>query len=251
VKPKHPYVGFARVYDEIMFDVPYSQWLKYIEAIWSFHSFSPNTVLDLACGTGNMALCLAKHGYTVTGVDSSNHMLDVARKKAGQEGLFISFIHQDMRTLKTDCVFDAVVCVFDSLNYLLKPSDIKSCFRSVFQAVRPGGYFVFDVNTPFRLSTIARDTSVFNGDWYFVVWRDFWDARNKWWQVNLTGFIKDDGQWCRFDEIHRERAFPTEYIAEWLEEAGFIVEGIYEPNSMRPASDTTLRAYFAARKPGG
>ena len=74
-------------------------------------------------------------------------------------------------------------------------------------------------------------------------------ARNKWWQVNLTGFIKDEGQWCRFDEIHRERAFPIEDIAEWLEEAGFIVDGIYEPKSMRPASATTLRAYFAARKP--
>lgn len=249
--PKLPYVGFARVYDEIMFDVPYDQWLRYIEAIWSFHSFSPDTVLDLACGTGNMTLCLARSGYTVNGVDISKPMLDVARHKAREEGLIVSFIQGDMRTLKIDYLFDSVVCVFDSMNYLLGSSDIRSCFKSVFKVLRPGGFFVFDVNTPFRLSTIDRDTIVFQDSWYFVVWRDFWDERHEWWQVNLTGFIKDNGMWHRFDEIHRERAFPLESIKKWLEEAGFDVEGIYEPNSMKPASATTLRAYFAARKPGG
>ena len=248
---KHPYVGFARVYDEIMSDVPYDQWLNYIEAIWSVHSFSPNTVLDLACGTGNISLRLARRGYTVTGIDCSKYMLAVAKRKAIDAGLYVSFMQDDIKNFTTGRQFDAAVCVFDSLNYLLEPSDIQSCFRSVFRALNPGGYFVFDMNTPFRLSTIVRDTSVFEAPWYFVVWRDYWDEPNQWWQVDLTGFIKQCGHWHRFDEIHRERAFPIEDVAKWLEDEGFVVKGIYESNTMKPASIATLRAYFAAEKPKG
>ena len=144
---------------------------------------------------------------------------------------------------------DAAVCLFDSLNYLLEPKDVQSCFRSVFRALNPGGCFVFDVNTRLRLSTIPTDISVYQGPWYCVVWSDLWDEEREWWQVTLTGFLKHNGTWCRFDEIHRERAFPLETLAAWLESAGFVVKGVYESNTLKPASMTTLRAYFVAQKP--
>ncbi len=246
---REPYTGFAKIYDEIMSDVPYDQWLDYIRSIWSVHSFSPDSVLDLACGTGNMSLLFARCGYMVTGIDRSQQMLDVARQKARDERLYIPFVNDDIKDFGTGHQFDAAVCLFDSLNYLLEACDIQSCFKSVFNALNPGGYFVFDVNTPFRLSTITRDTSVFQGPWYFVVWRDSWDEKHRWWQVNLTGFLKHNDTWRRFDEVHRERAFPIETLAGWLEEEGFVVKGIYESNTLKPASVATLRAYFAAWKP--
>ncbi len=247
---KLPYTGFAKVYDEIMADVPYDRWLDYIGFLWSAHGFSPVSVLDLACGTGNMSLRLARSGYLVTGIDRSQQMLEVARQKARDEGLYISFIKGSMEDFTVDRQFDAAVCVFDSLNYLLEAPDVQSCFKSVFNALSPGGCFVFDVNTRFRLSTIPTDTSIYQGPRYFVVWRDSWDERHEWWQVNLTGFLKCNGVWSRFDEIHRERAFPLESLSDWLEAAGFVVKGIYESNTLKPASETTLRAYFVAWKPG-
>ncbi len=244
-----PFRGFAKVYDEIMADVPYDQWLEYIESIWSAHGCSPVSVLDLACGTGNMSLRFARNGYLVTGIDRSEDMLDVARRKARDEGLYIQFVKGCMEDFTADRQFDAAVCLFDSLNYLLEPKDVQSCFRSVFRALNPGGCFVFDVNTRLRLSTIPTDISVYQGPWYFVVWSDLWDEEREWWQVTLTGFLKHNGTWCRFDEIHRERAFPLETLAAWLESAGFVVKGVYESNTLKPASMTTLRAYFAAQKP--
>lgn len=246
---KQPYVGFARIYDEIMCDVPYDDWLNYIKAIWDHHSFCPKTVLDLACGTGSMAMRLAKSGYKVTGADISKHMLDVAREKSARNGLCISFVNQDMRSLEIKEQFDAVVCLFDSLNYLLEPTDVKSCFSAVYRSLNPGGYFVFDVNTHLRLSTVGKDTIVFDGSWYYAVWQDFWDRRNDWWQVNLTGFIREGDHWNRFDEIHHERAFSLENIALWLEEAGFVIAGTYDSNSLKAASPVTMRAYFACYKP--
>jgi ubiquinone/menaquinone biosynthesis C-methylase UbiE len=247
---KLAYIGFAKVYDEIMADVPYDRWLGYIESIWSANGFSPVSVLDLACGTGNMSLRLARSGYLVTGIDRSDQMLEVARQKARDEGLYIEFLKGRMEDFITEQQFDAAVCVFDSLNYLLEAKDVQSCFESVFGALNPGGYFMFDVNTRLRLSTIPTDTNIFQGPWFFVVWRDLWDESNEWWQANLTGFLKCNGMWCRFDEIHRERAFPLETLAAWLEAAGFVVKGIYEPHAFKPAAETTLRAYFVAWKPG-
>lgn len=247
---KSAYTGFAKIYDEIMSDVPYDEWFDYIELIWSRHGFSPDSVLDLACGTGSMTLRFARQGYKVTGIDSSRQMLDVAVKKARNEGLYVPYFRGDMRDFELNRRVDAVICLFDSLNYLLQPSDVRACFKSVFNALNPGGCFVFDVNTPFRLSTMIPDTSIIQGPWYFVVWRDTWDEKCRWWQVNLTGFLKDKEIWRRFDEVHRERAFPVETLAEWLKQEGFTVKRIYDSNTLDRASDITLRAYFVAWKPG-
>ena len=115
---KLPYIGFAKVYDEIMADVPYDRWLGYIESIWSANGFSPVSVLDLACGTGNMSLRLARSGYLVTGIDRSDQMLEVARQKARDEGLYIEFLKGRMEDFITEQQFDAAVCVFDSLTIL-------------------------------------------------------------------------------------------------------------------------------------
>ncbi len=245
---KSAYTGFAKIYDEIMVDVPYHQWVDYIESIWRIHDFSPGSVLDLACGTGNISLKLAELGYAVTGIDGSQCMLDVAKQKARDKALYVPFIKGDLTSFKVADQFDAVLCIFDSLNYLLEPSHIRACFKCVFDALNPGGYFVFDVNTPFRLSTITADTSIFQGPHYFVVWRDSWNEKHRWWQVNLTGFIKSNDNWRRFDEIHRERAFPIELLARWLKKQGFTVKEVYESDTLERASSSTLRAYFVARK---
>ena len=116
-----PYAGFAEVYDEIMADAPYDLWLEYIESIWSTHGFMPVSVLDLACGTGNMSWRLARNGYLVTGLDRSEQMLEIARQKAKDEGLYIRFIKGNMEDFILERQLDAAVCLFDSLNYLLEP----------------------------------------------------------------------------------------------------------------------------------
>lgn len=231
-----------------MADVPYGLWLRYIKGIWSNFSCSPRTVLDLACGTGNFSLLLARDGYEVVGVDASPSMLEVARRKFAVEGVKSEFRLGDMKDFQLDVPVDAAICVFDSLNYLLEPQHVQSAFRSVAAALNPGGLFVFDVNTPLRLATIPQETTLYEGPGYVVVWRDLWDAARRWWQVNLTGFMEEGGVWHRFDEIHRERAFPLEDLSAWLQEAGFQVKGIFDSYSFTPASNVTNRAYFAARK---
>ncbi|HHX29303.1 MAG: class I SAM-dependent DNA methyltransferase [Bacillota bacterium] len=245
---KKSYIHFADIYDQVMADVPYRRWLDYIQSVWSFLGFSPVTVLDLACGTGNMTLELALRGYDVMGVDSSATMLAVAQRKFQAHGLKGEFLQSDMRDFTIGKEVDAVVSVFDSLNYLLEPSDVKKTFACVAQCLRVGGVFLFDVNTPERLAIIPKETHIMEGSDYYLVWSDSYDCSREWWRVKLTGFIKDAGAWRRFDEIHRERAFPLDSLSEWLTGAGFEVMAVYDSLSFRPAGDSTSRAYFVARK---
>lgn len=247
-----PYVNFADVYDQIMADVPYGMWTDYIANVWSLFSFSPTSVLDLACGTGNMSLLMARRGLQVTGVDSSPRMLGVARKKLSDEGLYAEFIEADMCSFTLREPVDAAISVFDSLNYLIEPEAVKAAFNSVHEALRPGGLFVFDINTPARLAMIKKEVHLFEGYDHYVIWSDLYDPSRKWWRVQLTGFLKtpgpgDDG-WTRFDEVHHERAFPVADIAVWLGEAGFEVLAVYDACSFKPAHKSTSRAYFVARR---
>jgi SAM-dependent methyltransferase len=243
-----PYVHFAEVYDQIMADVPYKQWADYIQGVWARFSYSPRTVLDLACGTGNLSIILARRGYRVIGVDGSPNMLEVARKKAESAGLNIDFVEGDLRSFSVEHPVDAAVCVFDSLNYLLEPIHVQSAYRSVSKALVPGGFFVFDVNTPGRLAAIPHEISLMEGRNHYVVWTDYYDSSRKWWKVRLTGFIRQGKTWKRFDEIHRERAFPLDDQRKWLQDAGFAVLGVYHSTTFYPASEDTSRAYFVVKK---
>src|SRR4051812_25981468 len=77
----HQFLDVAEVYDSLMAGVPYPYWVTYVEEVWDRFDFEPRTVLDLACGTGNVTVELMKRGYRVTGVDYSETMLREARKK--------------------------------------------------------------------------------------------------------------------------------------------------------------------------
>lgn len=240
---------FAQVYDKVMSDVPYSSWCKYVMELWERHGHYARSVLDIACGTGSMTLLLASQGYDVTGVDLSKYMISVARAKASAAGLYVRFFERDMRNLGFEEEFDSAICLFDSLNYLLKPQDVIAHFKSTFKALRPGGLYVFDVNTKRRLETIQESTCVYDEDDYYLVWRDWFDESDRCWHVHLTGFLLQDGKWVRFDEEHREHAFELELLREWLHSTGFAVRGVYHSQTFSPANEYTSRAYFIAEKP--
>jgi len=247
-RSEKPYVQFAQIYDQIMADVPYRLWMDYIASVWAAFSLSPTSVLDLACGTGSLSLLLAQKGYQVIGLDLSSAMLEVAKRKLKADDLHVQLIEGDMRSFELHDPVDAAICMFDSVNYLMESEDVKSTFRSVLKALRLGGLFIFDANTPLRLAMINKEIHLFEGSDHYLIWSDLWDPGRKWWRVRLTGFLKDNDGWVRFDEVHRERAFPVANLTSWLKEAGFEVLAVYDSCSFRPVSDETSRAYYVAKK---
>jgi len=93
-------------------------------------------VLDIATGTGNLALPLARSGCVVTGVDIAPNLLDQARARAAQENLTIAFDEGDAEALPyADASFDAVVTMFGAM-FAPRPELVAS---EIARVLKPGG----------------------------------------------------------------------------------------------------------------
>jgi SAM-dependent methyltransferase len=100
-------------------------------------------ILDLACGTGTLAVELARKGHRVWGIDRSKRMIERARDKA--VGLSnVTFSIQDMTTLSLDGPFDLACCTFDSVNYLLTVEQVSALMEGVYSVLGQAGSFLFD-----------------------------------------------------------------------------------------------------------
>ncbi len=108
------YEKFAEFYDLIYKEiVNYEREADDLEKILTeFGEHRTKQVLDVACGTGSHSLILAKRGYEVTGIDSSEMMVKEAKKKASKENVNVEFFVQDMRSIKLNKKFDCAICMF-------------------------------------------------------------------------------------------------------------------------------------------
>ena len=102
-------------------------------------------VLDVGCGTGTFALLLAEHGLDVTGVDPAKASLDVARGKPGAER--VRWIHGDATKLPVLEV-DLATITGNAAQAIVDERDWDGTLRGVYDALRPGGYLVFETRDP-------------------------------------------------------------------------------------------------------
>lgn len=239
-------------YDALMAGVPYRYWVEYLGRLWARHHQSPHTVLDLACGTGTVSRLLAQDGYAVTGVDLSPGMLEVARQRTTEAGLPITFHQQDAADLDLGLsLFDTVLCLFDSLNYILEPERLQAAFTRVFAHLRPGGTFIFDVNTEYALAEGMFNQSCTRRDEALHYrWRSRYDPETRLCTVRMN-FSYDPGTGERedFTEIHRQRAYSKDELTQWLREAGFAEVFVYDAYSISPPKKRSDRLFYVAVKP--
>ena len=242
----------APFYDILMSGVPYRFWMDYLQKVWAKHGQAPSTVLDLACGTGTVSRHLAERGYTPTGVDLSAGMLDVARSRALEANLSIPFVQQDAAELELgDARFDAAICFFDSLNYILEAERLQSAFARVCDCLAPGGSFFFDVNTEYALAEGMFNQSCTRKDEALHYrWRSRYDPETRLCTIRMS-FSYDDGSGERgaFTEVHRQRAYGKEELAQWLRAAGFADVAVYDAYSLDPPKKRSDRLFYFAVKP--
>lgn len=121
---------------------------------------APQRVLDLACGPGRHALPLARRGFTVTGVDQSEFLLEKARARATEEGLDVEWIRSDMREYVLEDTFDLVLNLFTSFGYFEDDAENQRVLRNVYACLRSGGTFVLDVGGKEVLARIFAASAV-------------------------------------------------------------------------------------------
>lgn len=245
-----PYSVFAKIYDRVMAGTDYPGWIRYVEQILQRFGVTAHRILDLACGTGNTTLPWAEKGLEVLGIDRSPHMLERARTKAASRGLRVRFLEADMTTFQVPAPVDLVTCLYDSLNYLLQPEQVRSTFARVRDALRPGGLFVFDVNTPEMIRRVQEGRIVVEDSPDVVLfWEDSVDVEGCLWEVLLTGFLKEGDVYVRFCEVHRERGYSVHQLRGYLQAVGLRPLAAYEAFTFRAASIHTPRVCMVARRP--
>ena len=155
IKTMEQYNDFAFIYDELMNEVNYDGWVKYIEDIIKNENAEVQNILELACGTGNLNIPLTKKNYDIAGIDISDQMLSVAREKAEQEGVELVLLQQDIAELDFDVTnLDCVLCACDGFNYVTYDDELESAFAKTYELLKPGGIFIFDISSHYKLSKI-------------------------------------------------------------------------------------------------
>lgn len=201
-------------------------------------------LLDLACGHGRLANRLARRGVVVTGVDLTQHFIELAEREAAEMGVQVSYVLGDMRDLGWHEAFDSVVSWFTSFGYF-DDDENRRVLEGVYEALAPGGRFLVDI--PHRDVVVAS----VGGGASFVVERDgdLMVDRNRF--DPLSGRMLSrrtavrDGRVRRFSYFVRMLSF-TE-IRDWLLGVGFReVEGLGEDGE--PLSPTSRRMRVLARK---
>ncbi len=141
------YLGrHAELYDVFYAHKPYREEAEFVHACLQRFGLKPGRrLLELACGTGKMALEMERLGYRVTATDYSRDMLACAQRRARAAGSQCLFHCQDMRQLDLPGQeFDAVICLFDSLGYVKDDAAVLQTLGRVRDLLAPGGVFVFE-----------------------------------------------------------------------------------------------------------
>lgn len=215
---------------------------------------APRTALDVACGQGQFAVALAEKGLAVSGLDQSAAMLAYARQRAAEAGVALDLHEGDMRALPFQAQFDLVTCWYDSLNYLLTAEDLGAAFHSAAAALRPGGLYVFDMNTPRALAVEWQAQACHlqqDAPGRLEVHTNSMDYETGVASVRIICFEQGvDGRWERNDEIHRQRGYPLAEIEALLRDAGLEVLACWgNLDDHTPPTAASNRAWFVARRP--
>ena len=244
------YDTYAHVYDRSGQTAFSLRMVPYLVSLLTDHPSPAHSMVDLACGTGTVAVMMAKRGWHVTGIDRSAEMLREARAKAEESSLDICWLQQDMRAFTLPEPVALVTCLYDSMNYMLTDQDLLSTFQSVWRALSPGGTFIFDMNTAYAFAlhwdgeNYVDDTPgltvLMHGDYDSAYQRV--TARVTWFELHGDAYIKGS-------EEHTEQAYPPEQVSTYLADEGFIVEGCYECFTQTPPADQSTRILWVARKP--
>lgn len=105
-------------------------------------------LLDLACGTGRMALRMVEHGYEVTGVDIVPEMLARARKKAAEQNASIAWVQADARTFHLQKQFSLIYMLENAFQFFWTREDQEALLMRVQEHLLPGGCFLFETRNP-------------------------------------------------------------------------------------------------------
>lgn len=244
---------YAELYDLLYAEKAYASEVAFIaERIAERGLHGPQRLLDVACGTGRHLEAWQSHGHTLTGVDLSAAMIDVARRRVPRAALHV----QDMTALAiAPQGFDVAACLFDALGYCVTAEAVLAALRAMRGQLRPGGILVVETwhgsamlraGSPVRVRRLARpgaqvlrisETALDVGAQAATVRFSVWEHR-------------DDGTYDAFEEAHRVRYFFPDELRLLLQSAGFADVSLHAGYSDAAVDEDTWHLVAFARAVG-
>ena len=241
------YDVFARYYDALTVNVDYAGRAAYLAELLKILGHEPGLTLDLACGTGSLTLELHKLGFDIYGVDGSYSMLCEAKDKAYDMEADVLFLCQKMQTLDLYGTVDTVFCSLDSINHLPGAQAVLDTFKRVAFFMNDDGWFVFDVNTPYKHeSVLSNNTFVYDLADIYCVWQNRYDPKDRSVSISLDFFEKQGKTYTRSSERFSEQVYTPEEITAMLQEAGFDSIRVFGDMSFDAPKPEEQRLIFAA-----
>ena len=211
------YDAFAWIYNKYWGADSARRFLPVLEKLVLPHLPSQARVLDLCCGTGQLAQALAQRGFQVTGIDGSEEMIRFARMNAPD----VEFLVEDARTFRLPAVYHAVVSTYDSLNHVMSLEELSQVFRNVNACLQQGGFFLFDLNMEAGYKDRWQGSFGIVEDDHVCVVRASFDEEERVGRTAITMFRLEGAAWHRFDVTLLQRCYTESEIRSALEGAGF------------------------------
>ncbi len=139
---------YARYYHLLYRDKDYAGEVKFVHHLLQSQAPTARSLLELGCGTGAHAVLLAREGYEVHGIDQSAEMLEQAQQRiltlSPAHKSKLQFSQGDIRTVRLQRKFDAVISLFHVFSYQVTNEDLQSAFATAKAHLHPGGILIFD-----------------------------------------------------------------------------------------------------------
>ena len=242
------YTSFAQVYDHLMDDTLYADWLGYVQ---SRVTPANQQLLELAGGSGTLAVALAQAGYDVTLSDLSEDMLTLAGPKMDAAGVELPIIQADMRYLGDIGPYDVVTCFDDSICYMPNLGDVQTTFKQVAHVLKHGGRFMFDAHSLHQMDDVFPGYMYnYQTEDYAFMWHSYAGEVEHSVEHDLTFFVyqEDLDAYKPFIETHKERTYPVADFVAALTAAGFDDIQVTADFGRQEVTPESTRWFFSAVK---
>ena len=238
-----PYTILAQAYDYLLRHVDYETWFEYIKSIIRKYYGHPDLIIELGCGTGRFGAKFSRDGFNILGVDRSLDMLRVARTRAYKH---FSVVCADIRQFHMSAAADFIFSVHDTMNYIVKPGNLRRVLRCVRNIMHDTSVFMFDLTTEYNIDTNFDGRKMeYETRGLDVTWDNSYDREKKL-VYSILSFTEKDGR--KSVETHLQRIYAVDYIRSLLHEERFEILDIYGDYSLKAPVDDTVMVNYIVRK---
>ena len=208
-------------------DLGFSDWaVKSAPAILEIlnnYKIKQGLIIDFGCGSGLSAQAFIKAKYKVLGIDISESMIDLARKRVPEAEFRVESVFQ---ANIPSC--DVVISLGECFNYLFDSDNnyqkLIQLFHRIYQALIPGGLFIFDIVQPGQVEPGNRIKNFVEGEDWIVLVDKQENKEEKILTRRIITFRKQGEYYRRDEEVHRQQLYQATDLAAELNKIGFQVE---------------------------